>query len=251
MTQPTYSSPQADVRAVAPMPKRKAGSRFTSGHLLMVISGMLAFLLSLVVLTSRTAKITVFVAKDDIVAGKQLTAAQFQPTQIPSSDLNATYVSEDEITEKGPFFASRSITKGEPLLDASRTPQANKSDVRLQSIPVDKSLAVAGNLSRGDRIDIIYTTDEACAERVLRNLEVVITPSGSGGGALGGSSNTYTITVAIERAGDDLTLAGVIASGKFQGDKATGTIDGNSVLRDPYCENGLEESSGNSDSGGA
>jgi hypothetical protein len=225
------------------MPKKKVGSRFTSGHLIMVISGLIAFILALVVLSAQTAKITVYVAKNDIIAGQRLTLSQFQPTQIPSSDLNDAYVSQEEITQDKTYFAARSISKGEPLLDKSRTPEVNESDVRLQSIPIDKSLAVNGKLSRGDRIDIIFTPEEDCAERVLRNLEVVETPTGSGGGALGGSGNNYIITVAIERAGDDLTLAGVVGSGRFQVVKATGAND-SSVLRDPYCENGLDESSG-------
>lgn len=249
MTQPTYSS-QSGPSPVAAMPKRKVGSRFTSGHLLMVVSGMLAFLLSLVVFTSKTATITVFVAKEDIVAGKRISPSLFQPKEIPSSSLNDVYISKDELTQNKTYFAARSIAKGEPFLDESRTPEVNQSDVRLQSIPIDKTLAVSGKLSRGDRIDVIYTPEDGCAERVLRNLEIVENPDSSGGGALGGGSGKFTITVAIEKAGDDLTLAGIISSGKFQVVKATGASD-DSVLRDPYCENGLDESGSNSNSNGA
>ena len=238
MTQPTYSSqPQVPVA----VPKRKVGSRFTSGHLLMVLSGMIAFLLVLVVLRAGDATITVFVAKEDIVAGQRLTLSQFDAKEIPSSDIDSAYVNEEEITDDTVFFASRSISKGEPLLDRSRTPEVDKSDVRLQSIPIDRSLAVAGNLSKGDRRDVIYTPDEQCAERVLRNIEGVDINSGSGGGALGGGSSAYVITVAIKKAGDDLVLAGVINSAKFQLVRSTGT-SASTVLRDPYCENGLDES---------
>ncbi len=243
MTQPTYS-PQVPPPA---MPKRKVGSRFTSGHLIMVVSGMLAFLLVLAVLQAGNSSITIFIAKDDIVAGQQLSLSQFEAKEIPSSALNDVYVNKSEITENKTFFAARSISKGEPLLDRSRTPEVNKSDVRLQSIPIDKSLAVSGRIARGDRIDILNTPEDQCAERVLRNLEVVEASSASSGGALGGSSGSFVITVAIKRAGDDLTLAGVISTGSFQVVRSTGTSS-DTVLRDPYCENGLDTSLDNSDS---
>ncbi|HMS24940.1 MAG TPA: hypothetical protein PKB15_04535 [Acidimicrobiia bacterium] len=238
MTQPTYSSSSPDISPIAAKPKRKAGLRFTSGHLLMVVSGLLAFLLSLVVLTSREATITVFVAKNDIVAGKTISANQFTPVEVKSSSLNSVYVNTLQLQSNKKFFAARSISKGEPLTQGALTPETEKTDVRLLSIPVDKSLAVAGALSRGDRIDIIQTPEGECSIRVLSNLEIVVTPSGSGGGALSTGSNAFTLTVALENAGDDLTLAGVIAAGKFQIVKTTGTTSSDSVDTDPFCENG-------------
>ncbi|HQZ14854.1 MAG TPA: SAF domain-containing protein [Acidimicrobiia bacterium] len=245
MTQPTYSQQGPPPPAV---PKRKVGSRFTSGHLIMVVSGMLAFLLVLAVLRAGNATITVFIAKSDIVAGQRISLSQFDAKEIPSSDLNDAYVDKDEITSKKSYFASRSISKGDPLLDKSRTPEVNIQDVRLQSIPIDKSLAVSGKIAKGDRIDVLLTPEDDCAVRVLRNLEVVEVAAGSSGGALGGSSGGYVITVAIKQSGDDLTLAGVIASGSFQIVRSTGT-SADPVLTDPYCENGLDESLDNSDAG--
>lgn len=219
----------------------------------MVLSGMLAFLLVLAVLRAGNAKITVFIAKEDIVAGQRISLSQFDAKEIPSSGLNSAFVDKSEITEKKTYFAARSISKGEPLLDRSRTPEVNQSDVRLQSIPIDKSLAVSGKIARGDRIDVIFIPEDSCAERVLRNIEVVEVISRSSGGALGGGSGGYILTVAIKRAGDDLTLAGVIAAGTFQIVRSTGTST-DTVLRDPYCENGLEDSAdqySDSGSGGA
>lgn len=239
VTQPSYST-SSDVRPMAQKPKKNSGSRFTSGHLLMVVSGLLAFLLTLVVLNGRQATITVFTAKQDIVAGQLLSLSQFEPKSVPSSGLNDKFVSAADLTSDKKYYAARTIAKDEPLLSRDRTPEATQSDVRLLSIPIDKSLAVAGAISRGDRIDIVQTPEDSCAVRVLRNLEVVVTPSSSGGGALGGSSGAFTITVAIDRAGDDLTLAGVIAAGSFQIVKTTGARDTGAILTDPYCENGFE-----------
>ncbi len=214
----------------------------------MVVSGLLAFLLTLVVLNGRQATIQVYVAQEDIVAGKLLSVTQFEINSIPSSKLDARYVSPADFTSGKKYYAARNISKDEPLLVKDKTPEVAQSDVRLLSIPIDKSLAVAGAISRGDRIDIISTPDAECAVRVLRNLEVVVTPTSSSGGALGGGSGSYTITVAIDRAGDDLTLAGVIAAGSFQVVKTTGARDSEAVLTDPFCENGFETDSDDSDS---
>lgn len=214
----------------------------------MVVSGLLAFLLSLVVLTSHDATITVYVAKSDIVAGKSISTSLFEPKLVKSTSLDSQFVSKDTLTSDKKYFAARSIRAGEPLTVGALTPDAQQTDVRLLSIPIDKNLAVAGAISRGDRIDIIATPDGECATRVLRNLEVVVTPSSSGGGALGGGSGSYTITVAIDKAGDDLTLAGVIASGKFQVVKTTGAADSDPVLTDPYCDGSGDNGSDSSNS---
>lgn len=233
VTQPTYQTPAPG----AALPKRKAGSRFTSGHLLMVVSGMLAFLLAIVVLRAGGSTITVYVAKEDIVPGKQLSASQFNPVEIPSSDLDDQYVNKGEITDGKNYYAARAISKGEPLLDDSRTPDQDKNGVRIQSLPIDKALAVNGALSKGDRVDVIQTFDEGdgCAFRALENLEVVSAPTGSsGGGALSGSKDGFVISVAISNPSDDLTLAGVIASGSFQVVKTTGDKS-DRFIEDPIC----------------
>lgn len=201
----------------------------------MVVSGMLAFLLSLVVLTSRAESITVYVAKSDIVAGKLLSASQFNARSIPSSELNDEYVTTEELTSGKKIYARRFIASGEPLTDGALTPEV-KSNVRTQSLPIDKSLAVDGDLSSGDLVDVIQTSadDEFCAFRALDNLQVLSAPKTGSGGALGGSSKGFVVTVAIANAQDDLTLAGVIASGSFQVIKSTGVTEGK-FIEDPIC----------------
>lgn len=231
------------------MPKRKLGSRFTSGHLLMVVSGLLAFLLTMVVLGSRSETITVYVARENMVAGKSVEESQFRLRSIPSSDLDSEYVEAGALKD-GNFFTSRSIDAGEPLLVAALTPKSDQTNVRLQSIPIAKNLAVNGNIGRNDLIDIIATPDDPeCSYRALRGLKVVAVPGSGGGGVLGSGSDGFAITVQLERAGDDLILAGVIASGKFQVVKSTGSSSGGTIV-DPQC--GVPpESNGESDTDGA
>lgn len=202
----------------------------------MIVSGLLAFLLTIVVLNARSATVTVFVAKDDIVAGKVITEALFEAREVPSSDLDNEYASKEAITS-GKNFSSRSIAKGEPLTKSALTPEIGKSNVRLQSLPIDKALAVNGEIARGDRVDVIQTFEdgEGCAFRALDNLEVLSAPSaGSGSGVLSGSKDGFVITVAITNPADDVTLAGVVATGNFQVVKTTGVTSGKYV-EDPIC----------------
>jgi hypothetical protein len=129
------------------------------------------------------------------------------------------------------------------------TPEADQNNVRLQSIPIDRVLAVNGDIARGDRIDILATPDEGCSYRALRNLEVVAVPGSSNGGVLSSGSGNFAITVSLSRAGDDLILAGVINAGTFQVVKSTGATGGPTI--DPQCGEAPSEEESNSDSGGA
>jgi len=225
-----------DTRSSSAMPKRKVGSRFTSGHLLMIISGLLAFLLTVVALSSRGEKIEVFVANNDIVAGEVLTLDKFKSVDIPSSSFDDNYVSES-VLRSGKSFASRSIFEGEALTKGDLTPQSSNSGVRLMSIPIDRSLAVNGEIAKGDRIDIVAAPEGECAYRALINLEVTSAPrSGSSGGVLSSGSGRFVITVAIEEPGQDLTLAGIIENVSFQIVKTTGINNNDDlVVEDELC----------------
>ncbi len=246
MTDPTY----AIANSQAPVPKRNVGSRITFGHLMIVVSGLLAFLLTITVINQfRGDQTEVLVARDNIVAGESLEISKFEVRQIPSNVLNDEFATR-EMIQNGNNFAARSILEGEPLTRAAMTPDVEDANVWLQSIPISRSLAVNGSISRGDRVDIIATPDGTCAYRALRNIEVVSAPTTSSGGVLSSNTREFTITVSLEQAGDDLILAGVIATGQFQIVKSTGDRDRGVVIEDPQCGN-PPTASNSAGSGGA
>jgi hypothetical protein len=207
---------------MAAMPKRKIGSRFTSGHLLMIVCGLIAFLLAIIVLGGKSKTVTVYVAKDDIVAGRVLTTSMFTATEVKSSTLDPTFILSGEL-KSGKSYSAKSISKGEALTHGDVTPSASKNNARVMSIPISQTLAVNGDLKKGDRVDIIATPEDECAYRALSNVEIFETPSKSGGGALSGGSNSFVLKVTLSHPGDDLTLATVIAGEKYQVVKSTGS----------------------------
>ena len=93
VTNSTYQTGPGDQAA---LPKRKAGSKLTSGHLIMILSGLAAFLLIIVVLGSQGKKITVYTARDSIYAGQKISTGDFEAKEIPSSSLDEQYFSSED-----------------------------------------------------------------------------------------------------------------------------------------------------------
>lgn len=237
MTNSTYQSGPGD-QSMSALPKRKAGSKLTSGHLLMILSGLAAFLLIITLLGSQSKTITVYTAKENIFSGQKISVEDFEAQEIPSSSIDSKYFSSDDF-KRNKVFASRTISKGEPLLKQAQTPDSNTSNERLLSIPLPKKFAVNGTLVKGDKVDVFEVSDDGCARRMLAGLTVVAVSTSSGGGLGGGDSN-YAVTVALDNDTDDVILAGVNGRLKnVQLGRTTG-VDTSDQYNGPECE-GLPE----------
>lgn len=237
MTNSTYQSGSNDVTLSA-LPKRKAGSKLTSGHLLMILSGLLTFVLVIVILGAQGSTITVFVANNQIPVGQQITAADFTPTEVSSSTLDSKYFPSNGFNGDIKIFASRTIEQGEPLLKVAQNTKSSSSDTRLMTLPVNKQFAVNGALKQGDIIDIIETPDDGCAFRAMTGLTIAFVTGGtSSGGITGGSESSFVLTINIKNDGDDLILAGIIQRGQFQIVRTTGVNEAATSIEDTQCGN--------------
>jgi hypothetical protein len=235
VTNSTYQTGLNDA-SMSALPKRKAGSKLTSGHLLMILSGLLTFVLVIVILSAQGKTITVFVANDQIPVGQQITAANFTPTEIASSDLDSKYFPANGFDGDIKIFASRTIEKGEPLLSVAQNTKTSKSDTRLMTLPVAKQFAVNGALKQGDIIDIIETPENGCAFRSMTGLTIAFVSGGtSSGGITGGGDNSFILTIDIKNDGDDLILAGIIQRGQFQIVRTTGVDEPANSIEDTQC----------------
>lgn len=236
VTNSTYQNGPGDQTGA--LPKRKAGSKLTSGHLLMILSGLAAFLLIITLLGSQGKKITVYTARDNVFSGQKISINDFEAKEIPSSSLDSKYFSSKDFKDK--VYASRLIAKGEPLLKQDQTPDSDTSSERLLSIPVPKKFAVNGTLVKGDKVDVFETPeDDGCAIRMLEGLTVVAVSSSSSGG-LGGGDSTYAVIVSLENDVDDVKLSGVIGRGNnVQLGRTTG-VDTSEQYNGPECQ-GLPE----------
>lgn len=205
-TMPTQTTPVAPVEP----PRRKSGARLSGGHLIMIVSGLAAFVLVLAIFGRGQATITVAVATTTIEADTQVTPAMVKPVKLAKdSPLVGTLAAYDTIKTETRYATTR-IDAETPIARTQLTPSRTTTDgppTREMAIKVDKSYTVGGKIARGDRVDVISIGSDGVACRIVTGVRVTDVSGGSSGGALTGSSGEATITVAIEKPGDDLKLA--------------------------------------------
>ncbi len=235
MTKSTYQTGQGD-QSLNALPKRKAGSKLTSGHLLMILSGLATFLLIVTLLGSRGNSVTVFVAKSQIPVGQEISITDFVPTQIPSSSLDNQYFEADDFNSENKIYAARTIERGEPLYIKSQNTKSTSSNTRLISLAVSKKFAVNGALAKGDRIDIIETPEGGCSFRAMKGLTIAAVNGGTSSGGITGGESAFTLIMEIKNDKDDLILAGIVARGQFQIVRTTGVEERSSgEIEDTQC----------------
>ena len=203
-----------------PTPKRRWLSRISLGHLVMLISGLLAFLLVLVVLRDRSEVITVAVAAVDIEAGTTLSEPDVTMVELGNADdaLIAALLDESEVATaiSDQWVAGQTIVAGTALRQSDFSRQLANTDLRAMSIEIDPGNAVNGAIGVGDRIDVI-TVRKGVARYVVTNAEVV---------AISGvdssiSSSGFTVTIAVDGP-TSLRLASALNLGNLEIVRATG-----------------------------
>ena len=164
----------------------------------MVAAGILAFLANLAVLRSYDESVQVAVASTDLDAGIQIDpASHIRYVDIRGdSEVLDGLVSSGEVASKaaGRIVAS-TVRSGEMLLESELVRAATGTGLRLFSIPIRPEKAVGGDVSVGDRIDVI-TVDDGGAGYVVSGIEVVGVPAEQRG-AFAASSSFY-VTVAVD-----------------------------------------------------
>ena len=200
-------------------PRRGLASRASFGHLVMVVSGFLAFVLVLSVLRTREDTVLVAVSRGEIPAGAEITAANVRWVELAAdSPLLRSMVGRERLASEK-WVAARRLAASEPLTrDALRTAAA-PSALRAMSIPIGPEHAVGGALRAGDRVDVIDVQDTAIAY-VLQNVEVLAV-GGGGGRGLGSVGANFHVTVAVDDEGA-LRLAYALADGKLEVVRSTG-----------------------------
>jgi Flp pilus assembly protein CpaB len=106
----------------------------------------------------------------------------------------------------GQVTAAQRIQEGDPItLTALSRPSAS-TGLRAMSLPIDRSMAVGGDLAAGDRVDVI-SVEDGIPTYVAVDLEVLRSlGSPTSSGALGSAALTsYYVTVSV----DDRTALGL------------------------------------------
>lgn len=184
-------------RPVAPR-RRKARERISLGHLFMIAAALLAFVLVVSVLQDRSKTTEVLVARTDIQPGSAITPDLVRQVAMPAgSDLASAMAGLGDLAGGGAIAAQR-IKAGDPVTLTAIAPRSDNDGLRAMSIPIERALAVGGELAPGDRVDVISVTGSS-ATYVATDLEVLRTQTQQGTGALGSSALTdYYVTVGVD-----------------------------------------------------
>lgn len=159
-------------RAMA-APRRSMFSRWSFGHVLMIFSGLLAFVLNVALLTGDEPTVEVAVARSGLEAGQRLSLGDvaFTP-HAADSPLIGRLIASSAVEPLLGQIVTRPVTAGAPLLIDDLRPVAAPEAGRAMSIPVPPSQAVAGDLARGDRVDVVRVDGDVSAYAAV-GLEVL------------------------------------------------------------------------------
>jgi Flp pilus assembly protein CpaB len=168
----------------------------------MVVAGLLGLLLSLSVLRKADDTVPVVVVTHDIAPGTRLRPEMLATTRIHAdARLLANLVPADGRGRVVGSIALSSLRAGDVLERSGIGSASTSLAARAVSFPVDSALAVAGDVSTGDHIDVLASAHDGSASGYVLVAADVVAIHQSGSGPLRGSDGRLTITVAVDAAG--------------------------------------------------
>ncbi len=211
-------SPEDTVRPLG-APRRSLLSRLSTGHVVMIVAGLLAVVANLAVLSSRDDVFSVASAAGEIRQGQAITADAFEAVDVNVDEdtLRDLVLSADLGALEGKI-AARTIPAGALVHPDDFRSASAPLELRAMSIPVDREDAVGGDVSAGDLVDVIAVQD-GIAEYITTAAEVLAVPESATTGIAGGGS--YYVTVAVD-AETALRLALALDEGDVSVVRSTG-----------------------------
>lgn len=213
MTATDVTIPARADASSSPPPRRRLHTRLSTGHVVMILAGLLAALANVALLRSMDETVPVLVARADIPIGAPVTTDLLRTidARLDAAVLD-TLVASDQVAAGflDGKVTTAAIPAGSPLRLADLRPTATaQPDQRRIAIPIAPELAVGGAIAIDDRIDVIQVIDGVprfivAGARVLARAE----ETSSGLGAV--SSFHVTIGVDPDTA---LCLAAAIEAG--------------------------------------
>ncbi len=214
--------PIGEARGAVGAPRRKLTGRFSSGHLVMIVAGLLGMVLGIAALRHEPGGVEVAVAAHQIRAGESVTAGDFRSARVQMQQrLLVTFVRARDVGQLRGRIATTTIESGEPVIRRELRLRAAKAGLRAMSIPIDPSRAVGGRLATGDRIDVLFAGDREVSI-IVRDAEVIAIDA-KGRGGIGETSSPFTVTIAVDARQSQL-LAAAIADGDISLARTTGAL---------------------------
>lgn len=178
--------------------RRALTSRVSTGHVVMVIAGLLGALLTLSALRAANDTRPVLVAAHEIVPGTVIDGRSFRASNIHADarvlatlfDANAA----DDL--RGQIAVARIPSGSLATHDDIRAVAAGEAP-RAMSFPIPVARAVGGALVAGDHVDVLSVQHNTGRSKYVATDATVLAFSNHGGGALQGSDDA-SITLAVE-----------------------------------------------------
>lgn len=178
----------------------------------MVLSGLLAFLLTLSLIRGRAETFRIAVAGRDIAAGTKVTPEEFRFVDVGGlgSSTLRTFLQPGTLGEVSGWVAATSISEGDPVTRSEFRPPSAPGGLEAMSVPLDPDLAVGGALAPGDVVDVI-AVQGGTASYLVRGAQVLAVHSGAVAG-LGAGSSGFSVTIAVDSS-SALAIAAAISAG--------------------------------------
>lgn len=207
---------------VAPRPKRidpvprsatslprSLMSRVSTGHLVMIVAGLVGLLLTVVVLRRADERQAVAVAARDLSPGTALSEASVRYEQVKMEDsLLGTVLQPEDVKRMRDAVAAYPIAAGELIHRRAVRPAAAPEGKRAMSVAIDPSRAVNGELAAGDRVDVILAGGHEVSI-IVADAEVLRVGRPDRGGAFGGVNDKFSVTIAVNERESQLVAAGI------------------------------------------
>ena len=154
-------------------PRRSLLSRLSLGHVVMILTGLVAILLNLAFLQSGSDTVNIAVAAGPMEAGAVLNEALLDSVEVGDlGELARGLLTADTLTSLYGSVLARDLQGGEPIRRSDLRPAAGTPALREYSIAVAAANAAGGSIRDTDIVDIIGVI-ETEAFYVAAGLEVV------------------------------------------------------------------------------
>ena len=218
---PRSQHPDAVPRSAIALP-RSLLSRFSTGHLVMVVAGLIGLLLTVAVLRRADERQPVAVAAQDLAPGTALTESAVRYERVKMDDaLLGTVLQPDDVKSMRDSVAAYPIAAGELVHRRALRPAAAPGGKRAMSVAIDPARAVNGELEAGDRVDVILAGSHEVSI-IVADAEVLSVGRPDRGAAFGRVDDKFTVTLAVDARESQLVAAG-IAGGDLVITRTTGS----------------------------
>jgi Flp pilus assembly protein CpaB len=193
----------------------------STGHVVMLLAGLLGVILTTGVLRNAGDDTAVLVAAEDLVPGTVLDDRAVRLARLDASaEVLGSLVPADAVDDVTGQVVTAAVAEGALLTSDVLAPESSGAAGRAMSIPLPRARALGGALDVGDRVDVLAVAQGGSDAAYVMTDAEVLAVEGDRSGPLGDADElTITLAVDAERA---LALATALEAGPVTLVRSTG-----------------------------